>query len=397
MHRTRSFQLLTALLGTAVATTVLSTVPATATAGVGSAAVLPARGTVLASSPLPRRLWVPGTARAWRLRYVSSDGSGRPSVVTGEVFLPPGRAPRGGWPVVSWAHGTSGLSDACAPSRVGPAEKTRDFTYLHAWISQGYAIVATDYAGLGTPGLPAYLNGRSEAHNVVDMVKAGRSLVARREPAQRRLARKYVIIGQSQGGGAAIYTARYATSFGGPSLDYRGAVGTGTPANIEKVLLPLGPKVPPVGVLPAGITSYIAYTFASLRVFHPELGIDSILTDEGRRYVRLAEQTCVDPFDVALAGVNVGDWFSAPVATLPNFAQTLSDYMAMPTSGFDKPFFMANGLLDIDVPMAVTAAYVAQLKASGEPVDFHTYPTDHSGTMAASLADSEPFVRRLFR
>jgi hypothetical protein len=26
-------------------------------------------------------------------------------------------------------------------------------------------------------------------------------------------------------------------------------------------------------------------------------------------------------------------------------------------------------------------------------VDFHTYPTDHNGTMAASLPDSIPFVR----
>ena len=39
------------------------------------------------------------------------------------------------------------------------------------------------------------------------------------------------------------------------------------------------------------------------------------------------------------------------------------------------------------------AGYVAQLKANREPVDFHTYPTDHNGTMAASLPDSIPFVR----
>ena len=65
--------------------------------------------------------------------------------------------------------------------------------------------------------------------------------------------------------------------------------------------------------------------------------------------------------------MNVGDWFTRPVATLPNFPQTLSDYMAMPT------------------------------KANGEPVDFHTYPTHHNGTMAASLPDSIPFVRARMR
>jgi hypothetical protein len=245
---------------------------------------------------------------------------------------------------------------------------------------------------LGSPGLPAYLNGSSEAHNIVDMVTASRAFANTRLPASQHLASKYVIIGQSQGGGAAIYTARYATSLGGPQLSYRGAVGTGTPANVEKVLLPLGPKSPPVALTP-GITSYIAYIFASLRHFHPELGIDGILTPEGKQYLAMAEQECVDAFDAKLTGVNVGDWFTRPVALLPNFAQTLSDYMAMPTSGFDKPFFMANGLADTDVPFAIVAPYVAQLKANGEPVDFHTYPTDHNGTMAASLPDSIPFVR----
>jgi hypothetical protein len=349
-------------------------------------------GTVVRVDPLDPSLWVPGTGQGYRLTYVSRDGFGHEARTTGEVLLPAGSAPAGGWPVISWAHGTSGLADDCAPSRVGPAEKARDFSYLATWMQQGYAIVGTDYAGLGTPGLPAYLNGASEAHNIVDMVTAARAFTNGRLPAAMHLANKYVIIGQSQGGGAAIYAARYATALGGPQLSYRGAVGTGTPANVEKVLLPLGPKTPPVALTP-GITSYIAYIFASLRHFHPELGIDGILTPEGAKYLAMAEQLCVDAFDAQLDGVNVGDWFTRPVATLPGFPQTLSDYMAMPTSGFDTPFFMANGLTDTDVPFAIVAPYVAELKANGEPVEFHTYPTDHNGTMAASLPDSVPFVR----
>ena len=39
----------------------------------------------------------------------------------GHAVRAQGRAPRGGWPVLSWAHGTSGLGDRCAPSVVGPA------------------------------------------------------------------------------------------------------------------------------------------------------------------------------------------------------------------------------------------------------------------------------------
>ena len=91
------------------------------------------------------------------------------------------------------------------------------------------------------------------------------------------------------------------------------------------------------------------------------------------------------------------DWFSAPVATLPGFEATIRDYMAMPEHGFDKPFFMGHGVLDTDVPLATTLPYVTALKLGGEPVTFHTYLTNHSGTMAASLKDSVPFVARLFR
>ena len=138
-------------------------------------------GTVVKAAPLRHGLWIPGTtSRAFKLTYVTSDARGRRALSTGTLFLPKGRAPRRGWPVVSWAHGTSGLGDACAPSRVGPALPRRDRPYLANWMREGYAVVASDYAGLGTPGLPAYLNGRSEAHNIVDIVKAARAYAGRR-------------------------------------------------------------------------------------------------------------------------------------------------------------------------------------------------------------------------
>ncbi len=73
------------------------------------------------------------------------------------VFVPQGTPPEGGWPVLSWAHGTVGLGDACAPSR-NPRSQ-RDANYLGHWLSQGYAVVATDYIGLGTPGVHPYLQG----------------------------------------------------------------------------------------------------------------------------------------------------------------------------------------------------------------------------------------------
>ena len=37
--------------------------------------------------------------------------------MSGTLTVPKGKAPKGGWPVISWAHGTTGIADQCAPSR----------------------------------------------------------------------------------------------------------------------------------------------------------------------------------------------------------------------------------------------------------------------------------------
>src|SRR5512139_3087486 len=335
------------------------------TASPAAAATLPSPGTVVSSGPLDHRLWIPGTTeKAFFLKYVTTDPFGHRAYSTGTVFIPKGKAPAGGWPVISWAHGTSGLADACAPSRVGPLLPERDWAYLGTWMKQGYAIVASDYVGLGTPGLMPYLDGKTTAHNVVDMVKAGRAFAGTKLPANQRLARQWVTIGQSQGGGASIYTARYATEFGGPGLSYRGAVGTGTPAYIEYLMTVLGPKTPPIALTP-DLTEYVAYIYAGLRYAHPELGIDGILTPTGRKYLAMAETECAATFSEKLKGVSVGDFFTRPVLSLPDFLPTLRAYMGMPEDGFDKPFFMGHGMQDTDVPYVTTAAYAAALTRNG--------------------------------
>jgi pimeloyl-ACP methyl ester carboxylesterase len=259
---------------------------------------------------------------------------------------------------------------------------------------QGYAIVASDYVGLGTRGLHAYLHGRSEAHSIVDMVKAGRAYARAHLRRRNRLARKWVVVGQSQGAGASIYTARYATSFGGRRLDYRGAVGTGTPAHVEELAHGIGPSFPRVS---AALTEYGAYILTGVGYVYPELGLDSALTPLGRLALGLAEFRCANRFERDLEGVNLGDFFTRPLATLPNWTAKIDRYLKMPEKGFDKPFFMAHGRKDVDVPYALTAPYIATLKANRQPVTVKIYDQDHSGTLIVSQKAAHQFVRRLFR
>ncbi|KAA8889978.1 lipase [Nocardia colli] len=347
-------------------------------------------GTIVSVAPLAPAATLPGSVNSSRILYSSTTANDVPTTASAAVYFPPGAPPAGGWPVIAWAHGTVGLGDDCAYSIAGPGAVERDWAYLGTWLQQGYAIVAADYAGLGTPGEHPYLNGVVEAHNVVDAVKAATEQYS-------SLSKKWAVVGQSQGAGAAVFTARYATEFGGSALDYRGAVGTGTPAYIEDILVPLGPGVPPIKLSPH-TTGYVLYILNGLRTTYPELNIDSYLTDAGRAWLATAREQCLVPLgdELAAQGVVVGNLFTKPLSQIPDLHGLLSRYLGLPESGYDKPLFLGQGLRDTDVITPETLRFAAVLKANGQPVQLHTYPEDHSGTVNASLPDSVPFVRNLF-
>jgi hypothetical protein len=294
----------------------------------------------------------------------------------------------GGYPVIAWAHGTVGLGDDCTPSALPPSP--RDDEYLSHWLRQGYAVVASDYVGLGTPGLMSYLNSIATAHAVIDSAVAAHTMGLPLSP-------KWAIVGQSQGGGAAVNSARWANEFSaGSGLDYRGVVATGTPANIEKLVEQAGPdlKLPELGPI---ANAYTAYILAGLREARPDLGIDSVLSPAGRDAVTRGETVCVLPLADELAGLTPASFFSKPLNSIPNIGEALYEYMGTPTAGYDRPIFLGVGLLDRDVPPSSTLGFYDQLVANNQNVTLRVYPEeDHSGTVLASLADSTPFLRAVF-
>lgn len=82
-----------------------------------------------------------------RVMYHSTTINGQDIAVTGLILIPKGTAPSGGWPIITWAHGTTGIAGACAPS-LKPDEFV---TLANGLLDAGYLVVATDYEGLGTP------------------------------------------------------------------------------------------------------------------------------------------------------------------------------------------------------------------------------------------------------
>ena len=202
--------------GSGDASAAIATPLATQPPAVGDAQ-LAARGALASEAALPP----PGSVTAEELGaaasavYFSTSGvSGARTEVSGTFFVPAGTPPPEGWPVVAWAHGTTGITQGCAPSM--SANLWGDGGRVTSFLSFGFAVAFTDYEGLGERGEHPYLEPRTAAYNVIDSVRALRNLF----PA---VGTRWVAVGPSQGGQAAWAVNEVNRSYGS-GLDLLGTV-----------------------------------------------------------------------------------------------------------------------------------------------------------------------------
>lgn len=163
------------------------------------------RGSVIWTRPLSGTMALPSAKTNTLVLYRSVDGKGDSVAVSGTVAIPQGTPRRGGWPVITWTHGTTGLAPACAPSRDTDNGPEHDYiaiirTLLDSFVKKGYVVVASDYAGLGTPGDHPFLQGVPTGRNALDMLRAAKAL----EPA---IGKRYAVMGHSQGGQVDLFAA----------------------------------------------------------------------------------------------------------------------------------------------------------------------------------------------
>jgi pimeloyl-ACP methyl ester carboxylesterase len=170
-------------------------------------------GAVIRASVIPSHGRLPKGSRAFRVLYHSQSIAGADVAVSGVVVVPAGSPPPGGFPIVAWAHGTTGLASQCAPSLGGFGS----IPSLDAYLSRGMIVAATDYEGLGAAGIHPYLVGASEAQGVLDSARAARDLLG------TAASNQVSIVGFSQGGQAALFASQIAPSYA-PELFVAGAV-----------------------------------------------------------------------------------------------------------------------------------------------------------------------------
>ena len=155
-------------------------------------------------------------AQAWKIAYVSSDVNDKKTLATGIVVAPLNTTnSKAARPVMAWAHGTTGTAQNCGPSQVlNPAQPLNQYFLMNgnSWtdfglpamvpfIKAGYVIVATDYQGLGGGGKHQYTVAATQAHDVINSIRAVTKLK------EAKAGNKAVIYGWSQGGGATLAAA----------------------------------------------------------------------------------------------------------------------------------------------------------------------------------------------
>ncbi|MBD8506804.1 alpha/beta hydrolase [Hoyosella sp. G463] len=339
------------------------------------AEAMPAAGGIVESSSLDPAIRLPGAGHAYRMTYATTGARGEAVLSAATVQVPEGTPPPGGWPVIAWAHGTTGIGDACAPS----TDPAADRDYPAYWLRQGFAIVATDYAGLGTPGPHPYLHAGSAASSVADSVRAARDL-------NLRLSRDWVAIGHSQGGQAVIELARR------PGASGEGLRGVVALAPAAPLPLLLGTGTPEPRSLPGHETAYLLFTLAGLADAYPQIPVSDALTATGRELLASARTLCSGDLAERAEGVALDEILARPLREVPGLVDAATAYLGMPSTGHQTRILVAQGL-DDSIPPSGPIGLADRIHASGGPITLRTYPgVDHGGVLDASSRDARSFV-----
>ncbi|MCZ2936890.1 alpha/beta hydrolase [Acinetobacter baumannii] len=329
------------------------------------------------------------------LTYKMLGQSGQEVQATSLVFTPNTPPPVGGRPIVVWAHGTTGVADVCAPSKAALADSTKDL--ISKLLAAGYVVVAPDYEGLGTLGIHPFLNVKSEAFSITDAVVAARNYLS-----QRNLltSKKWVTVGHSQGGHAALGAAQYASR---AQLDYKGTVAVAPASNLGSILVDGEAQVAnaPIDIkigTYAQLDTYTALVTAGIRNTQPSFDYGQVFTSQISSIAAQAENLCSGPLYGAFYE-GMSNYAKDHNGTLDGFTRTQPNFMAVPLvkTFLEKdsqplqvkvttPIIIYQGIADPTVPKLATDLLIANATAVGTKINnYVTGNWDHGTAMSSNV------------
>lgn len=325
-------------------------------------------------------------ASAERIMYRTTDRTGEPIAVTGTV-LTPDKAHAAPRPIVAFAPGTQGLADKCAPSRQLAEGTEYESLPIKKLLDQGWAVVVTDYQGLGTPGVHTYMDREAEGRAVLDSLRAAQRLPSAQLPDTGPVA----LYGYSQGGGAGAAAAELAPSYA-PELNIKGAVVGAPPADLDAVAANLDGSA---------YGAFFNYSLSGLGAAYG-IDIDPYLSAHGKRVTGdLRDNQCTTqaiakyPFLRSGSLTVDGRPLTERLKSAP-WKEVVAD-QRLGNRRPQVPVLLSHSRLDDVVPHKVGAKLAADWCRLGTTVKFTTnYVPGHIAASAATSSEGAPWLTDRF-
>lgn len=352
-------------------------------------------GSLLKLRPLNgTALSIPAGVSIYKFQYTSQDVNGSLVPATGFIAFPFTR-PRKSDPfkLVAFAHGTTGVFHGCAPSTSSYLFDYNSWTPL---LLAGYAVVATDYAGLGNNMTThQYIASAANANDIYW------SVVAAREAFPNDLTHEWVSIGHSQGGGATYKLSEHELVQDDSSA-YLGGVSIAPITKIYDSVVEV-------------LRSLDEYSQEALQesnmlgeIGSVVLGVQSVLPNYTapflgntmRQRIEFAKigQYCNTAFSGLASNLSMADLIgninATDVAALQEFQKINAPAQGDKAS---KPLLLIQSDNDTVVLKSLVAKAYEASCSIGNPVHLSLYPgLDHSATVGASAPEWLAFIEGLF-
>ncbi|MGE0542944.1 MAG: lipase family protein [Dehalococcoidia bacterium] len=310
----------------------------------------------------------PPGAHVHRLLYHSRTAADDDIAVSGLLITPTTDPPSGGFPLIAFAHPTVGISEKCAVSAnlfipLIPADVQNFYQiYFEPFVRAGFAVVATDYQGMGAPGPYSYLVGEIEGRNVLDIARAARQVDG------VQISARVAIVGHSQGGHGGLFARQIAAAYA-PELTITGSAFAAPAADLHTILdavLTRTERTPLTGMVAMTAVSWV-------ETYAPALALRDLMSSAGIATTKRLGEHCILLADLGFAERPPAAYFPVNPASVPAWADVIA--RNTPDTGrIETPLLIAQGEADAVVPFASTETFVEQARAGGNDITFHPYP-----------------------
>jgi hypothetical protein len=306
---------------------------------------------------------------ALRILYRSRTANGEDVAISAVVLVPDGKPPASGWPVIAWAHEFRGAARQCAPSLMknlgaGPI--------LAMYANLGYAVVATDYSGLGADSGKPVLDMRSNALDVIYSVLAAHAAV-------KEIGPKWIAVGPFQGGMAAVAVAESEVR----DPNYLGSIATSGVADAQEAYQRFA----------QGSSNRMLLVLAStVKALYPEFQVGDMLKDTALPAYQRVAQTCGGETEPEFTNDMLKSGWESNRFVKEFFTRNAPGQR--PAHG---PLLVISGEADPAIPAEMSGKTVARMCKQGSRILFLRYPDlDASGVMGASVADQISWIKARF-